>query len=231
MAQETLPPDFSPYSSGDEWLAQYIFGSFYFSQGFADLQSDIDSFAIGVVATDAQRRFIADTPKDTTLALAESAITDYFAKGSNHDLGKKGAVSINTNINERIAKIKTVVNLSNSRVARKILPIIVQGMIGREEKFLGISPKQNDLDYSNGHRAIPGNPRYGTSPLLSHLVDKKEASHPLFNTMFTEMRKLDFDPETLARLQTIEAAIALMQERRPVRDIGAMLLSIKDEVE
>lgn len=229
MTQEVLTPltpDFTPYSSGEEWLAQYIFGSFYFSQGDSGLQSDIDNFAFGVIATEEQRHFVANAPKGTTLALANQAITKFF-EDRQHLLGNKSSIS--SLINLRISLIRIdIVNPLYSKIEDGTLLRILSSMATQEEKFLGLSPPpENDYFKSVGHRAIPGNPRHGTSPLLLHLVDKKDARHPLFNGMFEQMRQLEFDPETVRRMQGIESSIAVMK-KRDVRDIGALVLSFKD---
>lgn len=217
-------PSLEPFSTGHEWLSQYVIGSFYFSQGDEFLQEHIDNFAIktqprlmegllrGVVD---DPRYLVDEQEFLTRTI--SIISSIFNRGQH--IGESD-FAIRTAVEVRWSNLQKVLDEKDSLVSAKDLATrALLGMLSREEKLLFITTDKHS-------RSSPGSPRFGRSIVLEHLVDQRPTRHPVFDELFMTIRQdlinSTSDEYVIWFLQNIEKKVAELNGNDP-RDIGVLL--------
>lgn len=211
-----------------EWGSNYVFWSFYFSQGDADTQRQFAFYANNKfpASCEALKGHI-----DAVIDASTLKLNRFLSVTANH-------IQVNQQYNEDIASdaVKEFIEPQlyiYEYLRYRFRPMdIIKLMIERERVLLGILQGPEYKRLTNRRvdlRADPENKRFGRSILLEHLVDGKDGRHEVFRKLFQDMRcevlHTDGVPEALHVLAEREAELRGV----PPRDIGAFLLGLESQ--
>jgi hypothetical protein len=219
---ESSPIEFTPFVNGNDWCAQYIMGSYYFSQGEPDVQSEIATVTIALCMGEARRAWMHENIAGKEVVKATvSAMQDFFASDGGHHKGfDMGEVT--ADVKSRAGHIKQICRTPDSSTAALInLDAYIDAFTLRDIQLL--------LRF---HSTVPARQksehvRFGRSLSVEHLVDQKDARHPVYNELFKIARGRIMTNGgrrnyIIDRLQELESKTALMRGVQP-RDMQSLL--------
>lgn len=168
-----------------EWLSSYIFWSFYYSQGSAQLQDNLDQYATAKYP--AMGNVMAANEYAVIESVAQKIARFAQQKGDNKHVGYnfKAASIAQTPpflsaVHHRFESI-----IEKSETPERCLPAdtLVALMLKRELQLLTV-----DGVGEPGLHTNPSHPRFAKDTISSHVVGSTSAHHPVFDELFAEAR-------------------------------------------
>lgn len=215
---ELSPTEYEPFASPEQWLAQYVVGSFYFSQGNAADQDDIHKLCVGYcMSLGALEIVMHYLDTDGYYEEAEASIGNFLAgKNNEHEFITDPSVisSVLQQVTDTL--FQNVVHTTDELPSlKRAVFTVTNNMVARDRSLL----VKDSLRNTYPSRRSKSNPGFARSLMIEHIVDGKDARHPVFNTMFETIRQYYADPSRNKRLlqeaQALENVCAALREQEP----------------
>lgn len=178
------------------WIGDYIFWSFYFSQGRYSLQNDLDRYAVSWFLKDESKR----------ICEFRSEINDYALQRVGRYLDGKKHEQVHNKVDQVLKRSESLQRYV-SPVSEPTAAVVICAMAAQELWL---------FDPAKGgpaKRAAPDHPRFGRSILLEHLEGGRDARHDVFRHMFAKARVelVSVPEEDKAVLQELRGRVGQLQ--------------------